>query len=140
MAFLNHRKRSESSAVMKVFIRMPIVFGFLILAGHSAAKAAEPAQTRDVKKADRAKEITVTILIVSYDRRDKSDLPDRLYLPKLIKPALAQLKDKGAKKIKLNIEKGQLYIWLEGMKVATFKDTQAAFPGLRLKAVAEAIF
>jgi len=126
---------------MKGFTIVAILLGFLILSGHSPAKAAEPAQaTRHGHKANSDKGVTVTIMILSYDRRDKSNYPDSLYLPKLIKPALSHLKDKGAKKIKFNIEKSQLYIWLEGKRVATFKDIQAAFPGLRLKVVAEAIF
>jgi hypothetical protein len=52
--------------------------------------------------ADSDREVPVTILILSYDRRDKSNIPDSEYLPRFIKPGLAQLKMKGAKKIKFN--------------------------------------
>jgi hypothetical protein len=126
---------------MKAFPAMAVVLGFLISAGQPPGGAAQPVRnTSQWLKANSDKVATVTILILSYDRRDKSDYPDNLYLPRFIKPALAKLKDKGARKIKLNVKKGQLYFWLEGKKVATLKDIQAAFPGLRLKLIAEAIF
>jgi hypothetical protein len=126
---------------MKAFTPTTIVLGFLIALGQPPTGAADQARKASPpKKADADREAPVTILVLSYQRLDGNALADQAFLPRLIKPALAKLKDKGLKKARFNFKKRQLYLWLEGKKVATLKDIKPAFPGLELKVVAEAVF
>jgi hypothetical protein len=126
---------------MKAFTPTTVVLGFLIAVGQPPTGAADQArESRPPKKTDADRESAVIILILSYQRLDGNILPDERFLPRLLKPALAKLKDKGLKKARFNFKKRQLYLWLEGKKVATLKDIKPAFPGLELKVVAEAVF
>jgi len=82
----------------------------------------------------------VTIWILAYERQDAAPAADHIVLPAKVKPALEQLKAKGARRMQFNFQRRQLYVWLEGSRVATVEDIRKAFPGLTLNPIASAQF
>jgi hypothetical protein len=94
----------------------------------------------DVKEPVEKKAPAVTVWVLGYERRDANPLADDQFLPRMVEPALAKLKEKGVKKLQFDFKQRQLFVWAEGKQAATLDDIKAAFPVLELKVVAKAAF
>jgi hypothetical protein len=126
---------------MKVLATVAIALGVMTGLGRGSADAGGPARTGpDAKKAAREKAPAVTVWVLRYERRDGSPLADDRVLPKFIDPALAKLREKGAKRMAFNFKQRELYLWFEGNRDVTLEDIRPAFSILELKVVAKAAF
>jgi hypothetical protein len=124
---------------MKLFSAAVTLLAVIVLAG--AVPVAGHAQDKSGEvKATVGTDAPTTIWILAYEPKNKSVKPEKALISKLVRPALDKLKDKGTKKIQIDVKYQHMYVWLEGTKIASLADIRAAFPELELKPIASAQF